>query len=173
MWKTIFFLVAAYIPLHHLNYNVLKGNAPFLSCFGIVMCIALSSLGTSKGYQAIGRYMIGASIKTPRVGTRALLGIVICEANFFFCLVMSNLLLTKMNDVQSYGGQFVLFAAGFIAGACSYCSSLASGIICATITMMDAKDPTLFYKLVFLEVIPAGIGILGLVLGLVLSDKAV
>ncbi|AFN83105.1 putative vacuolar ATP synthase proteolipid [Encephalitozoon romaleae SJ-2008] len=172
MWRIIFFLVLGYIPLHYLNYVVLKGDAPFLPSFGIVMCIALSSFGTSKGYQAIGRYMIGASIKTPRVGTRALLGIVICEANFFFCLVMSNLLLSKIENVKSYGGQFILFTAGFIAGACSYCSSLASGIICAAITMMDAKDPTLFYKLVFLEVIPAGIGILGLVLGLVLSDKA-
>ncbi|KMV65915.1 putative ATPase [Encephalitozoon cuniculi EcunIII-L] len=173
MWKIIFFLVTGYLPIHYLNYAVLNGDAPFLASFGIVMCIALSSFGTSKGYQAIGRYMIGSSIKAPRVGTRALLGIVICEANFFFCLVMSNLLLTKMDNVKSYGGQCILFSAGFIAGVCSYCSSLASGIICAAITMMDAKDPTLFYKLVFLEVIPAGIGILGLVLGLVLSDKAV
>ena len=55
---------------------------------------------------------------------------------------------------------------------CSYCSSVASGIICAGITMMDAKDPTLLYKLVFLENISAGIRILGLVLGLVLSEKA-
>ncbi|KAH9411310.1 hypothetical protein HK407_06g11410 [Ordospora pajunii] len=173
MWMIIFFLIGAYIPLHYLNYSILEGTSPFLSCFGIVMCIALSSIGTAKGYQSIGRYMIGASIKTPRVGTRALLGIVICEANFFFCLVMSNLLLIRMNEVKSYGGQFILFTSGFIAGVCSYCSSLASGIICAIITMMDSKDPSLFYKLVFLEIIPAGIGILGLVLGLVLSDKAV
>lgn len=172
MWKIIFFSLLAYSPLHHLNYNVLKSDVPFLGYLGIVLCIALSSVGTARGYQAIGKYMMGASIRTPRVGTRSLLGIVICEANFFFCLVISNILLMKMDSVKSYGGHSVLFASGLIVGTCSYCSSVASGIICAAITMMDAKDPTLFYKLVFLEVIPAGIGILGLVLGLVLSEKA-
>jgi V-type H+-transporting ATPase proteolipid subunit len=172
MWKIISVFVLAYLPFHYLNYTVLGGNSPFLGCLGIVLCIALSSVGTSRGYQAISRYMTGASIRTPRVGTRSILGIVICEANFFFCLVMSNLLLTKMQNIKTYGGQFVLLASGIVVGACSYCSSVSSGIICAAITMMDAKDSTLFYKLVFLEIIPAGIGILGLVLGLVLLEKA-
>lgn len=173
MWKIICLSLLAYLPLHYINYSVLESSVPFLGYFGIVMCIALSSVGTARGYQAIGRYMVGASVRAPRVGTRSLLGIVVCEANFFFCLVISNLLITKMRNVESYGGHFVLFASGLIVGACSYCSSVASGIICAVITMMDAKDPTLFYKLVFLEIMPAGIGILGLVLGLVLSEKAV
>lgn len=173
MWKLIIFCMLAYFPIHYMAYSILNTDTPVLAHFGIIMCVALSSLGTARGYQAIGKYMIGSAVRTPRVGTRSILGIVICEANFFFCLVLSNLLLVKMKKTDSFGGQFILCASGFIVGTCSYCSSVASGIICAAITMMDAKDPSLFYKLVFLEVMPAGIGILGLVLGLVLSEKAV
>ena len=38
--------------------------------------------------------------------------------------------------------------------------------------MIDAKNSLLFYKIVVLEIIPASIGLIGFIIGIILNSKA-
>ena len=67
---------------------------------------------------------------------------------------------------------YLYFCSGLFVGLCNYFSSVTTGIICGIISMIDARDPTLFYKLVILEIIPASIGLVGFIIGIVLNSKS-
>ncbi|ELA41077.1 uncharacterized protein VICG_01870 [Vittaforma corneae ATCC 50505] len=141
---------------------------------GIVYCFLLSSLGASQGIWTISNYVAGTSIKYPRVGTKSILGTVVCEANFLsgiiLCVLNFNTLRYTSN--LSNASHYILFCSSLFVGLCSFFSSIATGLICAVISMMDAKDELLFFKVVILEVIPASVGLIGFILGIVMSSKS-
>ncbi|OQS55004.1 VHA-c''1 [Ecytonucleospora hepatopenaei] len=143
-----------------------------LGYIGIFLCFLLSALGTAKGILSIANYVSGASIKSPRIGTKSILGTVVCEANFLTgiitCVMLNNTMHQKLPDKAHY----IYFCSGLFVGMCNYFSSVATGLLCAVISMMDAKDPSLFYKIVVLEIIPASVGLIGFIMGIVLNSKA-
>lgn len=140
---------------------------------GIIYCFALCSIGTAKGIWNISNYVSGASIKAPRVGTKAILGTVVCEANFLsgiiICVMTYNA--AKKGGDDAILAHYFYFCSGIFVGMCSYYSSVATGLICASISLMDSKDPALFYKVVALEIIPASVGLIGFILGIVMNSK--
>lgn len=146
----------------------------FLGYVGIVLCFILSSLGTAKGLWSISNYVSGTSIKSPRIGSKSILGTVVCEANFLsgiiLCVLNFNLIRTA--KLLSNGSNYMLYCSSVFVGICSYYSSIATGLICAVISMMDGKDEQLFFKVVVLEIMPASIGLIGFILGIVMSSKS-
>jgi V-type H+-transporting ATPase proteolipid subunit len=144
-----------------------------LGYIGIIYCFLLASLGTAQGIWTISNYVSGTSIKHPRVGTKSILGTVVCEANFLsgiiLCVLNFNLLKSSPN--LSIGSHYILFSSSVFVGLCSYFSSVATGVICAVISLMDGKDDQLFFKVVVLEIIPASVGLIGFILGIVMSSK--
>ena len=164
-----------YILLFTLIFTILTllfSPVNVLGYICIFICFALSSLGTGKGILYIANYVSGASIKSPRIGTKSILGTVVCEANFLTgiitCVMLNNTMHQKLPDKAHY----IYFCSGLFVGMCNYFSSVATGLLCAVISMMDARDPTLFYKIVVLEIIPASIGLIGFIMGIVLNSKA-
>lgn len=141
---------------------------------GITYCFVLCSIGTAKGIWNISNYVSGASIKTPRVGTKAILGTVVCEANFLSGIILCVLMYNTMKRAEDVTAlmHYFYFCSGIFVGMCSYYSSVATGLICASISLMDSKDPSLFYKVVALEIIPASVGLIGFILGIVMNSKA-
>lgn len=140
---------------------------------GIVYCFLLSAIGTSYGIWTIANYVSGTSIKHPRVGTKSILGTVVCEANFLSGIIFSVLNFNTLRSTQSFSdaGHYMLFSSAIFVGLCSLFSSMATGLICAVISMMDGKDEMLFFKVVILEVIPASVGLIGFILGIVMTSK--
>jgi len=140
---------------------------------GIVYCFLLSAWGASQGIWTIANYVSGTSIKHPRVGTKSILGTVVCEANFLSGIIFSvlNLNTLRGNPSLSPAGHYILFCSSVFVGLCSLFSSAATGLICAVISMMDGKDEMLFFKVVILEVIPASVGLIGFILGIVMASK--
>lgn len=145
----------------------------YLGYFGIIYCFLLSAIGASQGIWTISNYVSGTSIKYPRVGTKAILGTVICEANFLSGIISCVLNFNTLNlgPPLTDGGYYVIFSSSVFVGLCSFFSSIATGLICAVISMMDGKDEQLFFKVVVLEVIPASVGLIGFILGIVMSSK--
>lgn len=139
---------------------------------GIIYCFILSALGTAFGLWNISTYVSGTSIKFPSVGTKSILGTVVCEANFLSgiitCIMTYGHLKNKISDAQNY----LYFSSCLFVGICNYFSSVSTGLICAVISMMDGKSPSLFYKVVVLEVMPASVGLIGFILGIILNSKA-
>lgn len=152
--------------------SLLLSPVNILGYLGMVNCFVLSAMGTANGILIISKYVSGASIKAPHVGTKSILGTVVCEANFLTgiitCVMLSNSI--KGNTVDK--AHYIYFASGLFVGICNYFSSVATGLICAIISVMDAKDPSLFFKIVILEIIPASVGLLGFIMGIVLNSKS-
>ena len=66
----------------------------------------------------------------------------------------------------------LLFAAGAVTGFIGYASSMATGLVCAAVNIMDAKEPQMFAKMVFFEFVAGSIGILGMAMGFLIKEKA-
>lgn len=143
-----------------------------LGYLGMFICFILSAMGTAEGILSISRYVSGASIKAPSVGTKSILGTVVCEANFLTGIITCVMLNNSINANTVDKAHYIYFASGLFVGMCNYYSSVATGIICAVISMMDARDPTLFFKIVILEIIPASVGLLGFIMGIVLNSRS-
>lgn len=139
---------------------------------GIIYCFLLSAIGTAIGVSTIAKHVSGTSIKHPRVGTKSILGTVVCEANFLSGIISCVLALNSANSVKTVQGQYILFCSSAFVGICSLYSSIATGTICAVVSLMDGRDEKLFFRLVVLEVIPASVGLIGFILGIVMNSKA-
>lgn len=147
---------------------------PMCGLISVISCFVLGAAGTIKGVSTIARSTSGGSIKFPRIGSKALLGIVCCEANFFYCFVhciMLKIVMKNIKDNNSIGGNHMLLASGIIVGISSYCSSVSTGVICGAVSVMDTKDPKLFSKLVSMEFISSSIGLLGVMIGFILNER--
>lgn len=141
---------------------------------GPTICIILGGAGSARGIVTISNTVAGTSIKATRRGSKNIIGYILCEACFIYALIMSLLLAYSIPEskTENYiGSLHVLLAAGAITGACSYYSAVATGTICAGITMMEAKDPTAFKKLFMMELLSSSISIFGFVVGFLLKDR--
>jgi V-type H+-transporting ATPase 21kDa proteolipid subunit len=166
MLKILLLALGAFGLLNYCKTRILPDAGPIYGYIGIVMCFSLCAWGSSKGILTISRYVSGTAIRTPRVTAKSILGTVICEANFMLGLIHCISMYFGIKKGASELTHCYMLSSGLIVGTCSYCSSIATGMVCGVITLMDAKDQTLFYKLVVLEIIPASIGVIGFVLGI-------
>lgn len=152
--------------------SLLLSPVNVLGYLGMFACFILSAMGTAEGILSISRYVSGASIKAPSVGTKSILGTVVCEANFLTGIITCVMLNSSIGESTGSRAHYTYFSSGLFVGLCNYYSSVATGHICAVISMMDARDPALFFKIVILEIIPASVGLLGFIMGIVLNSKS-
>lgn len=138
---------------------------------GMVCGFLLSALGSTKGILSISKALCGTSILNPGIYSKTLIGCLICEANLIYGVIIAQLIYQKNVDPNNLIADQLLFAPGFIVGICSYYSSVAVGIICSSLTIIDAKDRSLFSKLIVLEIFAGTIGVIGGVVGLALLIK--
>lgn len=143
-----------------------------IAYFGLVYCFLLGAVGTALGIWNISTYVSGTSIKSPNVGNKSILGTVICEANFLSaiitCILSYNIIKAQTSIIMNY----FYYSSFIFVGICSYYSSIATSLICGVISMMDGLDPNIFYKVVALEIMPASIGLIGFILGILMNSKA-
>lgn len=174
----IIFLLTYLIAYKFFNISsfelLVKKITPMCGYLGVFSCFSLGAAGTAKGISTIARSMSGGSVKFPKIGSKALLGIIFCEANFMYTFIhciMLRMTMGKITDTNEYRMQHMILACGIVVGISSYCSSVSTGVICGAITVMDTKDHKLFSKLVPMELISSSIGLLGMVIGFVLNEK--
>lgn len=172
MLKILLLTTLAVVPFGIMINMVLQGNIAIIGYSGILLALTLGMVGTAKGMISIASYVSGASLVTPRVATKAIFGIVICEAGMICTVlhvVQSAIKVISMK--QTYLNNLLMVTSCIIVGSSIYFSCVSVGIICGVITIMDAKDPHIFFKIIVMEVIPAGIGVLGFVCGVIFSSK--
>lgn len=171
MFKTLSYGALLLGPL---TYVIVKYTETLnmISYCGIIMCLVMGVLGTSRGMSSISNYVSGICIETPRVGTKSLLGTAICEAGLIGTILHCIILFNKMRVMEpNYSNNWLVMCSGVIVGAAYLISNTAVGIICGAIGMVDAKNERMFFKVVIFEFLPASVGIIGLVAGIVLISK--
>ncbi|KAF7683578.1 V-type proton ATPase subunit c''2 [Astathelohania contejeani] len=143
---------------------------------GAILCFGMGGYGTARGVQIISKAVAGACIKTPQIAFKAMVGTIVCEANFMFSLFGTYAIISALANNQSSVTtglikSQLLFAAGILIGSASYTSSLCTAIVCSSVTIMDSKDRTLFSKLVIVELLGGSIGVFGFVIGYLLKSR--
>lgn len=144
---------------------------------GIALCVGLSVLGAAWGIWITGSTLMGAAVREPRVKTKNLISILFCEAVAIYGIIVSIVLNTKLNPnapstPSNIMTGYSLFWSGLTVGMCDLICGISVGITGSSAALADAQDSALFVKILVIEIFSSAIGLFGLIVGLIQSNKA-
>ncbi|GMI47597.1 hypothetical protein TrCOL_g4656 [Triparma columacea] len=170
--------------------EVLTHMSPYgWGSFGIAFGLGLSVVGAAWGIWLTGSSLVGAAVKAPRIRSKNLISVIFCEATAIYGVIMAivlNGLMKKPEDSSYVDGVFSegwdyntwyfagfgVFCSGLSVGLTNVASGISVGVAGSSCALADAQDPTLFVKILIVEIFASALGIFGIIVGIIQSNSS-
>lgn len=168
--------------------EVLTHMSPYgYANFGIAFGLGLSVVGAAWGIWITGSSLVGAAVKAPRIRSKNLVSVIFCEATAIYGVIMGIILANKvkkpdeatfsLGEDWDYNGFYYagygMFSAGLSVGLTNIASGVSVGIAGSSCAIGDAQDPSLFVKVLIVEIFASALGIFGIIVGIIQSNSCV
>lgn len=176
--------------LHNDSWSdVLSNINPFMfASLGGALALTLCVIGAAWGIFITGSTIVGAAIKAPRIRSKNLISVIFCEATAIYGVILAIIITNKTQLPQNgmptdpdkaaaymnlarFAG-YALFWSGMAVGLTNLGSGICVGVAGSSCAIADAQDPSLFVKILIVEIFGSALGIFGVIVGIIMCNPS-